>query len=179
MWKLAKKDLELVGVNSSDLNLGDNILLSDWVPQNDLLGHPNMKAFFTQGGTNSYNEVCTALCMYGGVTQYVTNNCGGQASCCYLQDLVCPALHQKNCGYAWRNTKQMVLLQSRCCGCQSQQLPLFSRFPLLTVAVQPCRAAAMSSPAPALCCPVLLCSALPCPALPCSNMADIIWPLAV
>ena len=61
VWKLAKKDLELVGVNSSDLNLGDNILLSDWVPQNDLLGHPNMKAFFTQGGTNSFNEVCTAL----------------------------------------------------------------------------------------------------------------------
>ncbi|DBB05883.1 TPA: hypothetical protein ACH3X3_009887 [Trebouxia sp. C0006] len=56
VWKLAKKDLELVGVNSSDLNLGDNILLSDWVPQNDLLGHPNIKAFFTQGGTNSFNE---------------------------------------------------------------------------------------------------------------------------
>ncbi|DBB05885.1 TPA: hypothetical protein ACH3X3_009889 [Trebouxia sp. C0006] len=56
VWNLAKKDLELVGVNSSDLNLGDNILLSDWLPQNDLLGHPNIKAFFTQGGTNSYNE---------------------------------------------------------------------------------------------------------------------------
>ncbi|KAL0042452.1 hypothetical protein WJX79_000015 [Trebouxia sp. C0005] len=56
VWKLAKQDLELVGVNISDLNLGDNILLSDWVPQNDLLGHPNIKAFFTQGGTNSYNE---------------------------------------------------------------------------------------------------------------------------
>jgi len=64
VWKLAKEDLELVGVNSSDLNLGDNILLSDWVPQNDLLGHPNIKAFFTQGGTNSYNEVCNALCMH-------------------------------------------------------------------------------------------------------------------
>ncbi len=50
VWKPAKQDLELVGVNSSDLNLGDNILLSDWVPQNDLLGHPNIKAFFTQGG---------------------------------------------------------------------------------------------------------------------------------
>ena len=66
VWKLAKKDLELVGVNSSDLNLGDNILLSDWLPQNDLLGHPNIKAFFTQRGANSYNEVCTALCMHGG-----------------------------------------------------------------------------------------------------------------
>ncbi len=42
VWKLAKKDLELVGVNSSDLNLGDNILLSDWVPQNDLLGHQGL-----------------------------------------------------------------------------------------------------------------------------------------
>ncbi|KAL0040211.1 hypothetical protein WJX77_000384 [Trebouxia sp. C0004] len=56
VWKLAKQDLELVGGNSSDLHLGDNILLSDWVPQNDLLGHPNIKAFFTQGGTNSFNE---------------------------------------------------------------------------------------------------------------------------
>ena len=83
VWKLAKKDLELVGVNSSDLNLGDNILLSDWLPQNDLLGHPNIKAFFTQGGTNSYNEVCTALCMHGVLCMHggITNNCASQASC--------------------------------------------------------------------------------------------------
>ena len=81
VWKLAKKDLELVGVNSSDLNLGDNILLSDWVPQNDLLGHPNIKAFFTQGGTNSYNEVCNAFCMHGDMAPFITKNCASQASC--------------------------------------------------------------------------------------------------
>ncbi len=74
VWKLAKQDLELVGVNSSDLNLGDNILLSDWVPQNDLLGHPNIKAFFTQGGTNSFNEVCNDLWMHGGMMWSTANN---------------------------------------------------------------------------------------------------------
>ena len=81
VWKLAKKDLELVGVNSSDLNIGDNILLSDWVPQNDLLGHPNTKAFFTQGGTNSYNEVCNGFCMHGGMLRSITNNCASPLRC--------------------------------------------------------------------------------------------------
>ncbi|XP_058238731.1 UDP-glucuronosyltransferase 2C1-like isoform X2 [Hemibagrus wyckioides] len=37
-------------------NLGPNTRLYDWIPQNDLLGHPKTKAFITHGGTNGIYE---------------------------------------------------------------------------------------------------------------------------
>ncbi|XP_057686374.1 UDP-glucuronosyltransferase 1-2-like [Corythoichthys intestinalis] len=36
--------------------LGNNTLLVDWLPQNDLLGHPKTKVFVTHGGTNGIYE---------------------------------------------------------------------------------------------------------------------------
>ncbi|XP_040822619.1 UDP-glucuronosyltransferase 2B31-like isoform X2 [Ochotona curzoniae] len=36
--------------------LGPNTQLYTWIPQNDLLGHPNTKAFITHGGTNGIYE---------------------------------------------------------------------------------------------------------------------------
>ncbi|DAA28626.1 TPA: UDP glucuronosyltransferase 2 family, polypeptide B17-like isoform 2 [Bos taurus] len=36
--------------------LGPNTRLYDWIPQNDLLGHPKTKAFLTHGGTNGIYE---------------------------------------------------------------------------------------------------------------------------
>ncbi|XP_051675716.1 UDP-glucuronosyltransferase 2A2 isoform X4 [Oryctolagus cuniculus] len=36
--------------------LGSNTRLYDWIPQNDLLGHPKTKAFITHGGTNGIYE---------------------------------------------------------------------------------------------------------------------------
>ncbi|XP_066135941.1 UDP-glucuronosyltransferase 2A3 isoform X2 [Saccopteryx bilineata] len=36
--------------------LGDNTRIYDWIPQNDLLGHPKAKAFITHGGTNGIYE---------------------------------------------------------------------------------------------------------------------------
>uniref|UniRef100_A0A8C3TN32 UDP-glucuronosyltransferase n=1 Tax=Catharus ustulatus TaxID=91951 RepID=A0A8C3TN32_CATUS len=36
--------------------LGSNTKIYDWIPQNDLLGHPLTKAFITHGGTNGLYE---------------------------------------------------------------------------------------------------------------------------
>ncbi|XP_051646814.1 UDP-glucuronosyltransferase 2A2-like isoform X3 [Manacus candei] len=36
--------------------LGSNTRIYDWIPQNDLLGHPSAKAFITHGGTNGLYE---------------------------------------------------------------------------------------------------------------------------
>ncbi|RXN06420.1 UDP-glucuronosyltransferase 1-2-like isoform X2 [Labeo rohita] len=36
--------------------LGNNTLIMDWMPQNDLLGHPKTKAFVAHGGTNGIQE---------------------------------------------------------------------------------------------------------------------------
>lgn len=43
-------------------NLGSNTKLVDWMPQNDLLGHANTRAFLSHGGLNSIYEA-----MYHGV----------------------------------------------------------------------------------------------------------------
>uniref|UniRef100_A0A671VLZ7 UDP-glycosyltransferases domain-containing protein n=1 Tax=Sparus aurata TaxID=8175 RepID=A0A671VLZ7_SPAAU len=37
-------------------SLGNNTLLVDWMPQNDLLGHPKTKLFVAHGGTNGVQE---------------------------------------------------------------------------------------------------------------------------
>ncbi|XP_016528686.1 UDP-glucuronosyltransferase 2C1-like isoform X2 [Poecilia formosa] len=36
--------------------LGNNTLMMDWMPQKDLLGHPQIKAFIAHGGTNGVQE---------------------------------------------------------------------------------------------------------------------------
>ncbi len=58
------KEFENVGFILSNNNLFDNIslniprnvLILDWVPQNDLLGHDKVKMFITHGGINSILE---------------------------------------------------------------------------------------------------------------------------
>ncbi|XP_057185551.1 UDP-glucuronosyltransferase 2A1-like [Triplophysa rosa] len=41
---------------SRPVTLGNNTLLVDWLPQNDLLGHPKTKVFVAHGGTNGVQE---------------------------------------------------------------------------------------------------------------------------
>ncbi|XP_051525093.1 UDP-glucuronosyltransferase 2A1-like [Myxocyprinus asiaticus] len=43
-------------VGEKPSTLGNNTLMVDWLPQNDLLGHPKTKAFVTHGGTNGIYE---------------------------------------------------------------------------------------------------------------------------
>ncbi|XP_041640485.1 UDP-glucuronosyltransferase 2A1-like [Cheilinus undulatus] len=43
-------------VGDKPAGLGNNTLLVDWMPQNDLLGHPKIKLFVAHGGTNGVQE---------------------------------------------------------------------------------------------------------------------------
>lgn len=54
LWKLS--DTDQIMLKNSSLPVNSNIKVVKWAPQNDVLGHPNVKAFFTQGGANSFNE---------------------------------------------------------------------------------------------------------------------------
>ncbi|DBB18915.1 TPA: UDP glucuronosyltransferase 2, polypeptide A3 [Trebouxia sp. C0006] len=54
LWKLS--DSDLVAVGNESISAGSNVKIVKWVNQNDVLGHPNVKVFLTQGGTNSFNE---------------------------------------------------------------------------------------------------------------------------
>ncbi|XP_002735504.1 UDP-glucuronosyltransferase 2C1-like [Saccoglossus kowalevskii] len=50
--------------------LGENTKLSSWIPQNDLLGHPNTKAFIGHGGINGVNEAIYHAVPFIGVPIY-------------------------------------------------------------------------------------------------------------
>lgn len=43
-------------VGQRPASLGNNTLLVDWLPQNDLLAHPKTRVFVTHGGTNGLQE---------------------------------------------------------------------------------------------------------------------------
>jgi len=48
--------------NSNDLELSSNVMAAEWIPQNDVLAHPNTKLFITHCGNNGqfeaiYNKV--------------------------------------------------------------------------------------------------------------------------
>ena len=46
IWKL-DKDIP---------NLPENVLVSNWLPQQDVLAHPNLKVFITHAGQSSFQE---------------------------------------------------------------------------------------------------------------------------
>ncbi|KAI8475997.1 MAG: hypothetical protein J3K34DRAFT_516913 [Monoraphidium minutum] len=55
VWKLAEAERAAVAADLAAANL-TNLWVAPWVPQNDLLGHPSVKAFVTQGGFLSIGE---------------------------------------------------------------------------------------------------------------------------
>ena len=42
--------------NLSDHSINDRISMRPWLPERELLHHPNIKLFITHGGTSSVNE---------------------------------------------------------------------------------------------------------------------------
>ena len=50
MWKWESEEMQ---------DKPDNIMLSKWLPQQDILAHPKLKLFITHGGQSSTQE---ALC---------------------------------------------------------------------------------------------------------------------
>ncbi|GMR39593.1 hypothetical protein PMAYCL1PPCAC_09788, partial [Pristionchus mayeri] len=53
IWKYEKKDEFALGPAAKI----DNLELTDWMPQNDLLNHPNLAVFITHGGMGSVQEL--------------------------------------------------------------------------------------------------------------------------
>lgn len=55
IWKLSKADRLLLG--DQKLDTGNHVHIVDFVPQNDVLGHPATRLFVSHGGLNSVHEV--------------------------------------------------------------------------------------------------------------------------
>lgn len=55
IWKVSRDQQEALAAATNVTQL-QNVYLSDWLPQNDLLGHPQVLAFVTQGGYLSMAE---------------------------------------------------------------------------------------------------------------------------
>ncbi len=55
---LGRQHQRVIMRNDNDVpdNIPSNILIKRWLPQNDLLGHPNVKLFVTHGGQNGQLE---------------------------------------------------------------------------------------------------------------------------
>ena len=52
-----KMELSVIWKWDSEVpNLPKNVMISSWVPQQDLLAHPNLKVFVTHGGMGSIME---------------------------------------------------------------------------------------------------------------------------
>ena len=52
--------------NTDELDIPDNVMISQWLPQNDILAHPNVKLFITHSGNNGqYEALYHAVPMIG------------------------------------------------------------------------------------------------------------------
>ncbi|WIA08110.1 hypothetical protein OEZ85_007570 [Tetradesmus obliquus] len=55
LWAMKQAGLPQ-GLQLSDIPLGDNCMIVPWVDQNDVLGHPNTRAFVSHAGLHSVYE---------------------------------------------------------------------------------------------------------------------------
>ena len=63
IWKLTSKDQAVL--SKAGAILPPHVHAVKFAPQNDLLGHGAVRAFITQGGSNSLYEVIPDFCMSG------------------------------------------------------------------------------------------------------------------
>ena len=61
IWKLHPTDLISLEERNVSLDIPANVMVTHFAPLNSLLGHPKMRAFLTQGGTNSFLEASCSL----------------------------------------------------------------------------------------------------------------------
>ena len=59
VWTLTAEDEKVL--REHHLGIPKHVHVVRFAPQNDLLGHPAVRAFVTQGGSNSFYEVCLAF----------------------------------------------------------------------------------------------------------------------
>ena len=57
IWKLHPTDIISLEERNVSLDIPANVMVTPFAPQNSLLGHPKLRAFLTQAGTNSFLEV--------------------------------------------------------------------------------------------------------------------------
>ena len=56
IYQMSNIVLFLFGTEGKSLRLGDNVKLSSWLPQNDILGHPKTRLFIGHAGMNGMLE---------------------------------------------------------------------------------------------------------------------------